>query len=239
MGKCDSKVGVAAQKKKALVIVGASGGIGTALLEYISTRTDLVCIPTYNKNKPVAGTYSWIQHDSKDSGSTKSMLEAISKTYEIAGVIDVSGAFFASMIEKSSVEEISHVISTNLTAPLILAKNAQQFMGKGGKAIFMSSIVTTLQIPGSSVYAASKAGLEQGISALSAEFDRTGHAICAIRLGYMDYGMTYKIKEKVRSEILLKLPQEKFIGIQVLGDKILNLVSSETAEVNGILYEIK
>jgi NAD(P)-dependent dehydrogenase (short-subunit alcohol dehydrogenase family) len=239
MGKCDSKVGVVAQKQKALVIVGASGGIGTALLEYISTRTDLVCIPTYNKNKPAAGTYSWIQHDSNNSGSTKSMLEAVSKIYEIAVIIDASGAFFASMIEKASAEEISRVISTNLTAPLILAKNAQQFMGKGGKAIFMSSIVTTLQIPGSSVYAASKAGLEQGISALSSEFDRSGHAICVIRLGYMDYGMTYKIKEKVRQEILFQLPEENFIDIRVLGDKILSLVRSEPTEVNGMLYEIK
>jgi 3-oxoacyl-[acyl-carrier protein] reductase len=220
-------------------MVGASGGVGTALLKYISTRTQLVCIPTYNKNLPPADSHSWIHYNSNDSESTRSMFVEISRMYEIEIVIDVSGAFFASKLEKASTEEISQVIFTNLTAPLILAKNAQEFMGKGGKAIFMSSIVSTMQIPGSSAYAASKAGLERGISALSLEFDRTGHAICGIRLGYMDYGMTFNIKEKVRDEILLQLPQEKFIDISVLGDQILNLVRGKAAEINGMLYEIK
>ncbi len=239
MGKCNSKMGVGAQKQKALLMIGASGGIGAALLEYISTRTDLVCIPTYNKNVPAADNYSWLHYNSNDSESTRSMFEAISKNYEVAVVVDVSGAFFASLLEKASPEEINQVIFTNLTAPLILAKNAQKFMGEGGKAIFMSSIVSTMQIVGSSAYAASKAGLERGISALSSEFDRSGHAICVIRLGYMDYGMTYKIKEKVRQKILFQLPEENFINIRVLGDKILSLVRSEPTEINGMLYEIK
>jgi NAD(P)-dependent dehydrogenase (short-subunit alcohol dehydrogenase family) len=239
MGKCNSKMGIAAQKQNALLMVGASGGIGAALLEYLSTRTDLVCLPTYNKKKPLIDNYSWHQYNSNIYDSTRTMFETISQKYELAVVVDVSGAFFASKLENTSAEELSQVISTNLIAPLILAKYAQEFMGEGGRIIFMSSIVSTMQIVGSSAYAASKAGLEGGISALSSEFEQTGHAICGIRLGYMDYGMTYKIKEKVRQEILLRLPQEQFINIQVLGDKILNLIRSAPAEINGMLYEIK
>ena len=167
------------------------------------------------------------------------MFETISKRYEISVVIDVSGAFFASMLQKSSSEEINQVILTNLVAPFILAKHAQNFMKIGGKAIFMSSIVSSMRIVGSSVYAASKAGLERGILALSSEFSQTGHAICGIRLGYMNYGMTFKINEKVRKQILVELPEERFIDISVLGERILSLVRSQTEEINGMLYEIK
>ena len=159
--------------------------------------------------------------------------------HEISAVIDVSGAFFASKLQKSNSEEVSKVISTNLIAPFILAKNAQEFMKIGGKVIFMSSIVSNMQIIGSSVYAASKAGLERGILALSPEFSQTGHAICGIRLGYMDHGMTYKISEKVRQEILVQSPKESFINISVLGEKILDLLKTETSKVNGMLYEIQ
>ena len=109
----------------------------------------------------------------------------------------------------------------------------------GGKVIFMSSIVSNMQIIGSSVYAASKAGLERGILALSAEFSQTGHAICGVRLGYMDYGMTYKINEKVRQEILVQSPRERFINISVLGEKILEILRNETSDINGMLYEIQ
>jgi NAD(P)-dependent dehydrogenase (short-subunit alcohol dehydrogenase family) len=239
MGKCDFKMGVVAPKQTAVIVIGGSGGVGAALLEYISNRTDMVCIPTYNKNKPAMSNFSWFQYDSNNFESTRSLFAEISKSHEISAVIDLSGAFFASKLQKSNSEEVSQVISTNLIAPLILAKNAQEFMNIGGKIIFMSSILSNMQIVGSSVYSASKAGLERGILALSQEFSQTGHAICGIRLGYMDYGMTYKINEKVRQDILSHSTKEKFINIGVLGKKILDLLGTETSKINGILYEIQ
>lgn len=239
MGERDLKMGIAESKEKALLLVGASGGVGTALLKYLSTRVHLRCIPTYNKKLPQADGFSWIQYDSNDFHSAKLILREISLKYDFSVVIDASGAFFASTLQDSSPEDIVDVISTNLTAPLLLAKNAQEFMSQGGKAIFISSIVSGMQIMGSSAYAASKAGLERGILALSPEYSETGQAICGIRLGYMDYGMTYKIKDKIRNEILRGMPQEKFIDISVLGDKILDLLKSEINEINGTLHEIK
>ena len=239
VGKCDFEMGVVAPKQTALIVIGASGGVGVALLEYISIRIDMVCLPTFNKNKPEISQFSWIQYDSNNFESTRSLFEEVAKMHEISAVIDVSGAFFASKLQKSNSEEVSQVISTNLIAPLILAKNAQEFMKIGGKVIFMSSIVSNMQIIGSSVYAASKAGLERGILALSPEFSQTGHAICGVRLGYMDYGMTYKINEKVRQEILVQSPKKGFINISVLGEKILEILRTETSDINGMLYEIQ
>jgi NAD(P)-dependent dehydrogenase (short-subunit alcohol dehydrogenase family) len=239
MGKCDFKVGVVSPKRTALIVIGASGGVGATLLEYISTRTDMDCIPTYNKNRPANNHFSWIQYDSNNFESTRSLFEAIDKTHEVSAVIDVSGAFFATKLQKSNSDEICQVISTNLIAPLILAKNAQEFMKIGGKLIFMSSIVSNMQMIGSSVYAASKAGLERGILALSPEFGQTGHAICGIRLGYMDYGMTYRLNEKIRMDILGQSTKESFINIDVLGDKVLDILKAEITNINGMLYEIQ
>ncbi|CAN2228479.1 FabG Dehydrogenases with different specificities (related to short-chain alcohol dehydrogenases) [Candidatus Nanopelagicaceae bacterium] len=232
-------MGVVETKQQALLLVGASGGVGAALLEYLSSRTTLACLPTYKNNKPTESKFPWIHYDSNNHDSTKSMFEELHKRYEIQVVIDASGAFFASRIEKSTSQVISGVITTNLLAPLVLAKYAQEFMQIGGKIIFMSSIVSTMQLIGSSAYAASKAGLERGIISLGPEFSQTGHGICGIRLGYMDYGMTYKINEKVRKEILSGSSMEKFIEIGVLGEMILEILKTETSKMNGLLYEIK
>ena len=231
-------MGVGQAKQKALLLVGASGGIGGALLDYLSPRTSLVCIPTYYKNQPVESHFPWIQYNSCDHESTRTMFEAVSKQYDISLVIDASGKFFASKVQKTTPQDISDVILTNLVAPLILGKYAQEFMPTRGKIVFMSSIVSTMQMVGSSAYAASKAGLERGIMSLSSEFNQTGHGICGIRLGYMDYGMTYKINEKVRNAILENLPDEKFINISLLGKMILEIEKTETTEMNGKLYEI-
>jgi NAD(P)-dependent dehydrogenase (short-subunit alcohol dehydrogenase family) len=232
-------MGVSEARQQALLLVGASGGVGAALLDYLSSRTALVCIPTYYRNKPQVSDFSWVHYNSREIESTRAMFEEISREYDVVLVIDASGEFFASKIQRSSAKDISGVISTNLVAPLILAKNAQEFMQMGGKVVFMSSIVSTMQITGSSVYAASKAGLERGVLALSSEFSQTGHGICGIRLGYMDYGMTHKINEKTRKKIYETLSDKKFIKISVLGDKILDIIKCETNEINGILYEVK
>jgi 3-oxoacyl-[acyl-carrier protein] reductase len=239
LGKRNLKMGVVGGKKSALLLIGASGGVGSALLGYLSSRTSLVCIPTYNTNRPTTDHFSWIQYNSNDFDSTRAMFEEVSNEFDISLVIDATGAFFASRLQNSSPSEIGDVISTNLIAPLILAKSAQEFMLDGGKIIFMSSIVSTMQLVGSSIYAASKAGLERGILSLSSEFSQSGHGICGIRLGYMDYGMTYKINERVRQEILKELLEEKFIDIRVLGDKILQILDSRSSEINGMIYEIK
>ena len=239
LGKRNTKMGIVPTKQQALLLVGASGGVGSALVEYLSSRTNLVCIPTYNRNKPAENHFSWIQYNSDDPTSTRAMFEKISMQYDISLVIDTSGAFFASKLLKSTSEDIRSVFTTNLIAPIELAKNAQEFMQNGGKIVFMSSVVATMQLIGSSIYAASKAGLERAVFSLGPEFSQTGHAVCVIRLGYMDYGMTYKINEKVRDEILDNLPGKEFVNINVLGDLIMKIVESKSSEVNGMLYEVK
>lgn len=238
LGKRNIEMGIVNTKQQALILVGASGGVGSALLEYLSSRTNLLCVPTYNMNKPTENHFPWIHYNSDDPKSTRAMFEEISMQYDISLVIDASGTFFASRLLKSTSEDISKVFSTNLIAPIELAKNAQEFMMVGGKIVFMSSVVATMQLVGSSIYAASKAGLERGVFSLSSEFSQTGQAICVIRLGYMDYGMTYKINERVRDEILDKLPGGEFINISVLGDQIIRIIESKSSEVNGMLYEV-
>lgn len=225
-------------KQKALLLVGASGGVGMALLDYISSRTSLVCLPTYYKNKPPKGRFSWIPYNSNDHESTRSMLEEVSSQYDLTLIIDASGKFFASKIQKTTSQEINQVIVTNLVAPIVLAKCAQEFLVPEGKIVFMSSIVSSMELVGSSAYAASKAGLERAVLTLSSEYNQTGHGICGIRLGYMDYGMTYKINDKIRENILENLPEEKFIDIGLLGEKILEIEKMETSKMNGNLYEI-
>ena len=225
-------------KRRALLLVGASGGIGEALLEYLSSRTTIVCLPTYNTNKPTDSSFIWIQHNSNDFSSNQRMFEGVVAKYEISLVIDATGAFFASKLHKTTSDEICNVISTNLVAPLVLAKNAQKFLEIGGKIIFMSSILSEMQLIGSSVYAASKAGLERGIISLGPEFEQAEKGICAIRLGYMDYGMTYKIPEVMRNSIRDNLPEKKFIGINLLGEKILEIAQMNLSDMNGVVFEI-
>ena len=79
---------------------------------------------------------------------------------------------------------------------------------------------------------------EAGEFPYRSEFAKTGHRICAVRLGYMDYGMTYKINEKFHREIVKNIAGKKFISIEILGERILEIIKSKVSDVNGKIYEI-
>lgn len=226
------------EKKKVILLIGGTGGIGNALLEYLVPRTKFEVIPSFNKTVPKNGNYSWFHYNALDFKTSSRVIEEISKDINIVMIIDATGAFFADRLINTDARDINDVIATNLTAPLLLAKTAQESMIEGGRIIFLSSVVGTMELVGSSIYAASKAGLERGVLALAPEFSQSGQGICAIRLGYMDYGMTYKIEQTRRNQLLDQMPEKKFISISNLGDKILEISVSSISEINGIIFEV-
>lgn len=238
MGKRNTKMGIKESKQPVIVLLGATGGIGEALLEYLSLHTTFIIIPTFNTNLPNSDKFSWMHYNSNEYATNQKLFRTISNIYDIRVIIDLTGAFFASKLQKSNSEEIAKVISTNLIAPLVLAKHAQDFMSNGGQIIFTSSILSSMSIEGSSAYAASKAGLERAILVLASEFSKTGHSICGLRLGYMDYGMTYKLKERIRREMLKNRTNGHFISIDVMGQKIIDLINGDVGDSNGKIYEI-
>ena len=225
-------------KKKALLLIGATGGIGHALLENLNDFISLSIVPTYRTNRPQDQLHDWKLFDTCDFEQIEKKLLAISQEYEIDLIIDASGAFFASKLLDSTVEEVKRVIETNLTAPLILARSAMKYLNQGGKLIFLSSVVSKQDLFGSSVYASSKIGLEKSVTTLAREFSNSNLEICAIRLGYMNYGMTFKLKEEFRLKLQSTLPESSFTNIDVLA-KLIHQISSTKNRSNGKIFEVK
>lgn len=238
LGKRNSKMRVVEDDHKNIFLIGGSGGVGQALIGSDLFNSKTTCIPTYLSKKPNSEGLNWKYYDSRDIMGSESVIKKLGQELNIDMIIDASGAFFASSLAKTSFETIQNVTLTNFTAPLALSKIALEHLAPSGKIVFLSSVTSQLNIYGSSVYAASKLGLEKSISLLGSEFERSGLAICGIRLGYMDFGMTYKITEEIRNDIKASLPDSEFLGIKVLADLLLRIFHSNAASVNGKIFEI-
>jgi len=231
-------MGVSDVKQQTVLLIGGSGGIGRALIHSKLFSSNIVCVPTYFSNKPIGSDLPWQYYDSGDLLSSESAIEKLSNECDIDMIIDASGAFFASTIEKASLDTIQDVVWTNFLAPLALTKIALKSLAPSGKIVFLSSVTTQLSVYGSSVYAGSKSGLEKTISLLGPEYEKRGKAICGIRLGYMDYGMTYQINETTRNLIKNTLPNGEFLTIDELADLLLKLFHSDFASVTGKIYDL-
>ena len=128
-------MGVSEVKRQALLLVGASGGVGVALLEYLSSRTPLVCIPTYYRKKPQGSDFSWIHYNSSDIESTRTMFEEISREYDVVLVIDASGEFFASKIKIGKTGRPDFKAISKATLSLSLRSRRNQNIEIGGDCI--------------------------------------------------------------------------------------------------------
>ena len=223
--------------QSAICIIGANGGIGYALLQELSLAFEATFFPTYNSSPPSDTNFEWAYYNSLDPNSIESYFAKL-ENYKTKAIIDCSGAFFASSLLRAITSEIEYVISTNLTGPFITAKKALTALAPNGKLIFMSSILAEKDIFGSSIYAASKAGLEKGISVLGEEFRNRDLAICGIRLDYMDYGMTHKIKDSVRAEIRDLMPEREFIKIDVVTKIIRTILEDESPITSGRIFSL-
>jgi NAD(P)-dependent dehydrogenase (short-subunit alcohol dehydrogenase family) len=231
-------MGIVENDHKNIFLIGGSGGVGQALIGSDLFNSITTCIPTYLSKEPDSEDLNWKYYDSRDISGSESAIKKLSGELNIDMIIDASGAFFASSLAKTTYETIRDVAFTNFIAPLALSKMALEHLAPSGKIVFLSSVTTQLNIFGSSVYAASKSGLEKSISLLGPEFERNGLAICGIRLGYMDFGMTYKIAEEIRNDIKASLPDSEFLGIKVLADLLQSISHSNTSSVNGKIFEI-
>lgn len=223
-------------KESAILVISGNGGIGSALVGRIAENDEVCVFSTYRTNHPANDKIQWIQFESENCEKYEEIVSEISTNYNLKLVVDASGAFFASPILKTSPDEIARVIHTNLTAPLTLARACLKFMGDEGSLVLFSSVVAESELYGSSAYAASKKGLEKAITSLGEEFKRAGKGILGIRLGYMNYGMTFKIREDFRENIRLGLPDQKFEEIDGLLALVFNLTSDSKSKQFGTIF---
>ena len=232
-------MGIDSSREKVIVLLGASGGVGHALNLYLSHKINIRIIAAYRSSQKTQTSHQeWVHYDSTDLNSADSLIKGLSKKYDIQMIIDVTGAFFASTMNKTRSENIAEVVSTNLTGPLLVCRAGLKYLQQGSGIVFMSSIIAGRSEYGSSVYAASKVGLEKAIEILAPEFERERLFVCGIRLTYMNYGMTFKISEVRREGIRVQLPNSQFTSIDVLGDLIQKIYEHRENSVNGTIFEL-
>jgi NAD(P)-dependent dehydrogenase (short-subunit alcohol dehydrogenase family) len=229
-------MGIVSKKSTVLVIAG-NGGIGSELVNHLAKDISTRVYSTYRTTHPINDEVEWIQFESQNCEDYEEIISEIASKNGLHLVIDASGAFFASPILKSTPKDIARVIQTNLTAPLTLARACLKSMSPGGSLILFSSVVTESDIYGSSAYAASKKGLEKAITSLGEEFKRAGKGILGIRLGYMNYGMTFKIREDFRETIRAGLPNQEFEEIDGLLNLILDFASASKVKPSGHIVQ--
>ncbi|MFT5893743.1 MAG: NAD(P)-dependent dehydrogenase (short-subunit alcohol dehydrogenase family) [bacterium] len=185
-----------------VAIVGASGGIGAALLDQLAIREDIAVIHATFFRSPQASSLgsivsfgeatpvSWSQLDASDEISVKEWLDEIGPVdwlINCAGMLHDAKKGPEKTIRAFDVDHFAASIRTNCLPTLLLGKYALPCLRNSSNAVFttISARVGSIgdnQLGGWYSYRASKAALNMSLKGLSIEWQRVARNIRVLAL---------------------------------------------------------
>ena len=150
-------------------------------------------------------------------------------------LINNAGITKDNLLFRMSEEQWDTVLATNLNSAFYTTKTVIKSMMKNrfGRIVNISSIVGLTGNQGQGNYSASKAGLIGFSKSIAKEVATRGITVNCIAPGFIETKMTEKLSEKVRENILNKIPMKKIGNPDDIANTVLFLVSNEANYITG------
>ena len=226
-----------------IVIAGASGELGSYLVEHLCR--DYEIIGTYNTHKPTKtnGAVGFYHVNVRDSGSVNGFVDSVADKLQRIILINLAGITEDGMGHKMVEATWDQVVDTNLKGTFLMCRALLPFMRKQkwGRIINVSSIVGQIGVPGTVAYSTSKAGLFGLTRTLAGENATKNITVNALSLGYFTVGVINAIKPDIQEQIRKKIPMKRFgnprdfeLAIRFLIE--CEYITGSTININGGLF---
>ena len=239
-------------KNKNVIITGASGGIGKAIVEklYKNGANILATGTKIEKLEQLKLKFDNIKILKFDISQHEKIEEFINNATEKLGgsldcIVNNAGITKDNLTIRMNLEEWKKVIDINLTSTFLMCKYSIKKMlkNKAGKIINISSVVGHTGNAGQANYSASKAGIVAMSKSLSIEYAKKNINVNCISPGFISTAMTDKIDEKYKDAIIAKIPSNRLgrpediaNAVIFLGSDQSDYINGETIHVNGGMY---
>ena len=238
-------------KNKNILITGATGGIGNALIKKFILLGGNV-LGTGSKSEKldiIKKQYPEIKVKKFDISEHSRIEEFIDSVVSELGGLDIlinnAGTNADNLSLRMKDEEWKKVIDINLTSTFLLAKYSIRKMlkNKFGRIVNITSVVGHTGNLGQSNYSASKAGIIGMSKSLAMEYAKKNITINCVSPGFIVSDMTMNIAEKVKMYLTSRIPMGK-LGtgedvsncVAFLSSDQASYVTGETLHVNGGMY---
>ncbi len=238
-------------KDKKILITGATGGIGSAIVKKFSELGGNIFATGTNQEKlrKLKDIYPKIHILNFNILNHTEIEEFIDKVANTLNGIDIlvnnAGINNDNLSLRMKHDEWQKVIDINLTSTFYLCKYSLKKMlkNKFGRIINITSIVGHTGNLGQSNYSASKAGIVAMSKSLAIEYAKKNININCISPGFIKTDMTGNIDEKIKSILMSKIPMNKLGNsddvancVIFLASNLSSYITGETIHVNGGMY---
>ena len=236
-------------KNKNIIITGASGGIGSSIVEklYESGANILATGTRIEKLEELKKKFNKIKVLKFDISQHEKIEEFINNaTEELGGSLDCivnnAGITKDNLLMRMSEEDFDKVIEINLKSIFNMTKAIQRTFLKQrhGSMIHMSSVVGVKGNAGQANYAASKAGIIGFSKSIALELGSRNIRSNVIAPGFIETEMTNKLSEEIvqgwRDGIPLKRggkPEDVANACVFLASDLSNYITGQVLHVDG------
>ena len=238
-------------KNKKVLITGATGGIGNALVnKFVSLGGNVFGTGTKSEKldllKKQYPNIKIRKFNIANHAEIEEFIENVS--LELGGIdilINNAGMNLDNLSIRIKDEEWKKVIDINLTSTFLLSKNAIKKMikNKFGRIVNITSVVGHSGNIGQSNYSASKAGIIGMSKSLAMEYAKKNITINCVSPGFIVSDMTTNIADKIKLYLTSRIPMGKLGSGEDVSNCVAFLssdqaayVTGETIHVNGGMY---
>ena len=238
-------------KNKKILITGATGGIGNALVEkfynfgssIIATGTNPTKLENLKKRYASINTEQFkLDHHDK----IEDFIDRVHNKLEGLDIlVNNAGITLDNLSIRLSSDNWKKVLDINLTSTFLMCKFAIKKMlkNKKGKIINITSIVAHTGNVGQANYSASKAGIIGFTKSLAIEYAKKNININCISPGFIETEMTKNINEEHRNLLISKIPsgslgkaEDVTNCVEFLASEKSDYITGETIHVNGCMF---
>lgn len=237
--------------EKAVVLTGASGGIGVALTDYLlaqgltrlalqyrSGSEQLFDVVRRHGLDPAKHCF---RADLSREEDARALGQEVQSGFGTAwGLINLAGSTSNALSWKLSLDDFQAVLANNLTSTFLACREfvPQMREARGGRIINISSVVAFAGVAGAAHYCAAKAGVVGFTKSIARELATRQVTANALALGYFDYGMLFTVPDELREDIRRQIPIGRFGSAAEIGGTVLHLLSEDSAYTTGQVLHI-
>ena len=238
-------------KDKKILVTGATGGIGHALVKkFVSLNANVLATGTKTEKldslKNEFPNINILKFDISEHSKIEEFVENVySQLVGLDVLINNAGINKDNLSIRMKEDEWKKVIDINLGSTFLLCRSAIKKMlkNKYGRIVNITSIVGHTGNLGQANYAASKAGIIGMTKSLAIEYAKKNITLNCVSPGFIKTRMTENILESVKVMLTSRIPMSKLgsgedvaNSVAFLSSDEASYITGETIHVNGGMY---
>lgn len=221
------------------LVTGGNRGIGLAIAH--SLKADGHDVVITHRTGVVPDGFKSVLMDVTSTQSVDAAFTEIESQWGIPDVIVMNaGITQDTLVLRMSEEDFTSVIDANLTGAFRVAKRATKGLlkAKGGRLIFIGSVVGSIGAPGQVNYSSSKAGLVGMARSFARELGSRSITANVVAPGFVETDMTAALDVKRRDEIAGQIPLGRFCSAEEIAEVVTFLASEKASYITGAIIPV-